>query len=241
MGEYARDLNGRSNPYIVKYSIGASFAQPGILAEAPNAGEAGITPGTTTAVADCMGITLDTATYVTAQQTDGTSADRKVSVIVNPDAIYKFRMSGGATEGTALTLYPVTTASTDGLTITTASAWDSPTFDEGVAWGYDGANAGQVRKITSVSSTAGTVTVPFDYDTVVGDNFLRAPYWPGDTTAKTLQFTTNLYEADASIAVGTGASVVIVELECQDVSGDGRTKSFVYFMSNDHVFQTATA
>src|SRR5690606_3729539 len=204
--------------------IGASFANAGILVEAPNAGEAGVTPCTTTAAADVVGISLDTATYVTAQQTDGTSANRMISVVVNPLGVYRYLMSGGATEGTALTQYDVTTASTDGLTVTTGDDWSSPEFDEGAIWGYDGANTSQLRKITSTAATAATVTVAFDYDTVVGDNFLRAPYWPADATALTLQFTTNLYQANAAIAVGTGAAVNIVELEAYDKASDGSTK-----------------
>jgi len=236
MGEFVKDMYGCTIPHVMKFAIGASFANAGILAEAPGAGEAGMTPCTTTVAADVMGITLDTATYVTAQQTDGTSANRMVSVVVNPLGVYRYLMSGGATEGTALTSYAVTTASTDGLTVTTASEWSSPQFDEGAVWGYDGANAGQIRKITSTSSTAGTVTVAFDRDTVVGDNFLRAPYWPADATAVTLQFTTNLYQADASIAVGTGADVTVVELEAYDKAGDGSTKSAVLFMSSTNVW-----
>jgi hypothetical protein len=89
----------------------------------------------------------------------------------------------------------VTTASSGGTAVTTAAEWSSPTYDEGVTWGYTGANAGRFRKITSVSSTAGTVTIPFDYATAVGDVFLRAPYWPMQTV--TIQLTTTLEQADA--------------------------------------------
>jgi hypothetical protein len=74
-------------------------------------------------------------------------------------------MSGGATSDTALSSQTVTTASSGGTAITTAAEWSSPTYDEGVTWGYTGANAGRLRKVTSVSSTAGTVTIPFDYAT----------------------------------------------------------------------------
>lgn len=240
MGEFVYDLFGQTSPHVKKYAIGATFLHAGVLVEAPNAGDAGVTPCSTTAAADVVGISYDTATYVTAQQTDGTSAARVVSVAVNPFAVYRFLMSGGATEGTALTLYDVTTASTDGLAVTTGDDWTLPQFDEGVLWGYDGANTKQMRKITATSATAATVTVALDYDTVVGDNFLRAPYWPHDTTAKTVQFTTNLYQADASIAVGTGCAAVIHDLELYDGSESGRTHSAVLFTSNDNVYNLAT-
>jgi hypothetical protein len=240
MGEYVKDLYGNTLPHVKKYDIGATFANGGVMAESPGADEAGITPCSTTTAARVIGLAQDTATYVTGQQTDGTKAARYVSVVVNPNAIYGFLMSGGATEGTALTLFDVSTASTDGLTITTGDDWTSPQFDEGVVWGYDGANAGLYRKITTTSATAAAVTVAFDYDTVVGDNFLRAPYWPADATALTAQFTTNLYQANASIAVGTGCAVTIYEMVLRDVSEEGRTRSWVHLMSADNIWNYPT-
>lgn len=240
MGEFVKDMYGCTIPHVMKFAIGASFANAGVLVEAPNGDDAGVTPCSTTTAADVVGISNDTATYVTAQQTDGTSANRVISVVVNPLGVYRYLMSGGATEGTALTQYDVSTASSDGLTITTGDDWTSPQFDEGAIWGFDGANSGQLRKITTTSSTAAAVTVAFDYDTVVGDNFLRAPYWPADATALTLQFTTNLYQANAAIAVGTGAAVNIVELMVQDKAGAGDRNSYVHFTSRDCVWNLAT-
>jgi hypothetical protein len=109
-----------------------------------------------------IGVNVDAAgTYVTAQQSDNSDTARLTSIIINPDAVWKMLMSGGSTEGTALALQTVTTASTDGLAVTTATTWTGTEFDEGVTWGFEGANAGKARKITSTSSTAGTVTVAF--------------------------------------------------------------------------------
>ena len=147
--EYAYSLTGNSVPVMKKYQVAATVANVGVPLLIPAAGGAGLATSTTTSAANMVGCTLDTATYVTAQQTDGTSAEREVTMIVNPDAVWRIKLSGGATEDTALTLYDVTTASTDGLAITTGDAWNSPTYDEGVVWGYDGANAGSFRKITS--------------------------------------------------------------------------------------------
>ena len=240
MGDFAYDLTGSTSPFVRKMVIGGTIDPAGQLMEGPNAGEAGITEPTTTAAADVVGINLDTATYVTAQQTDGTSANRVVSVVCNPFSVYKFLMTQGATNGAALTLFDVTTASTDGLAVTTGDDFSTTTFDEGVIWGYDGANAGQARKITSVSATAATVTVAFDYDTVVGDNFLAARWWPNDAAAITAQFSTSLDQVDASIAVGTGAAIVVVELVLKDSSDSGRTNSYLYLMSDDNDFNLLT-
>ncbi len=235
--EYAYSLYGGVAPVIKKYQANETLANAGIVVLAPGGGNAGVQISTTTSFANAVGVTLDTATYVTAQQTDGTSAERRVSVIVSPMSVYKALMSGGATEGTALTKYPVTTASATGLVVTTASIsnWASPQWDEGVVWFSSGANVGQARKVTSVSGTAATVTVAFDKDTVVGDNALRAPYWYWDDTAKTLQTTTNLYQADASIAVGTGGAVRIVDFEL-----NGEADSYVHFILNDMVSTQTT-
>lgn len=234
--EVAYLLNGGA-PRIKKYPVAATMANVGALTAASTAGEAGIALATTTSAADAIGPTLDTATYVTAQQTDGTSAERLVTVVINPDAVYRMLISGGATDGTALTQYDVTTASAAGTAVTTGDDFSSPQMDEGVIWGYSGANAGQKRKITSTSTTAATVTVAFDQDTVVGDNFLVAPYWFFQTS--TIQLTTNLTQADGSIAVGTGGEFTVVDLLLRDQTDSGTTNSFVLAAPIDHALNRA--
>jgi len=237
--EYAYMLGGGA-PLKMGFQINATMDTAGIPVLAPGAGNAGVQLSTTTSWANAVGVTLDTATYVTAQQTDGTSAEREVDVIISPQAVFRALMSGGSTEGTALALQAVTTATTDGLDVTTGAEWSNPTFDEGVAWGYDGANAGQKRKITAVSSTAATLTVAFDNDHQVGDNFLRAPYWFLDDGGNNIQTTTLLTQADASIAVGTGGAAKIIDMELRDVADDGQNKSFVLFIFDDHALRETT-
>ena len=73
---------------------------------------------------------------------------------------------------------------------------------------------------------------------MVGDNFLRAPYWPLQTL--TLQTTTNLYQADASIAVGTGGAVRVIDIIHRDIANEGRTKSEVLFILDDHALGQTT-
>lgn len=231
--DLAYTLHGNAPRRILYQANSSSTAvgQPWVI---PGAGNAGMVIATTTGAADMVGVNLNSVTYVTAQTTDGSSTLRRLDLIVNPDAVWKMKMSGGATENTALTLYDVTTASGAGTAITTGDDWTSPEFDEGYIWGYDGANAGASRKITSTSSTAATVTVAFDQDTVVGDNFLRCPYSPIQGT--TIQLTTLLTQADASIAVATGAQFKTVELYLRDQTDQGRTNSFVLAVAGDHVF-----
>ena len=225
-------------PVIKRYQIGVTNTNTGVPYTVPAAGTAGVVIGTTTGATNLVGVSVEApGTYNTAQQANSVDPETTVALIISPDAVWRALMSGGATENTALTLYPVTTASTDGLAVTTASEWSNPTMDEGYTWGYDGANAGYARKVTSVSSTAGTLTVALPFDTAVGDNFLRAPYTP--MQAITVQLTTLLTQADVSIAVGTGAPFRVIEMILNDVGGEGRTRSYVEFVSNSHALDFA--
>lgn len=231
--EYAYTLSG-GDPLLMKFQVNETLANAGIAVLEGTTGNAGVVISTTGGLTNVTGLTVDSATYVTAQQTDGTSAERTVGVIIDPGVVCRALMSGGATEGTALALHSVTTATTDGLDITTATAWNNPTFDEGMAWGFDGANIGQRRKITTTDGTSATVTVAFDNDHQVGDRFIRVPYWPLDSVT-TLQTTTLLTQANALIAVGTGAKINCIDVEHNDVSQDGTTASFLLFQFDDHI------
>lgn len=237
--ELAYLLTGTA-PRKRRFQVSASNAYPGVPYLIPASGTAGVVLATTTGAADVVGCSLDAVgdrfgtvgTYQTAQQSDNSDPARLVTLIINPDAVWRARMSGGATEGTALSARTVSTASTSGLAVTTGDDWSSPTFDEGHLWGYEGANAGIVRKITSVSNTAATLTVALPADTAVNDTFLYCPFTP--MQGITVQFTTNLQEADASIAVGTGAGFKPIELICNDLAGDGKNKSYVLMIPTDH-------
>lgn len=229
--DWVYNISGASVPLVKRYQVDATISNVGVPLLIDTAGEAGLNAGTTTSAADFVGMALDTVTYTVTQGIGADSAERKVGVIINPDAVWRALLSGGATEGTALTLYDVTTASASGLDVITGDSFAN--FDEGVVWGYDGANAGQIRKITVGDGTDASVTIPFDLATVVGDNFLRAPYWPMATT--TVQLTTNLFQADATIVVATGGEYVVVDWELKDLGLEGRTKSYIHMMARDHV------
>lgn len=222
---------------IKKYQV-AQTTIAGTPLLASTSAEAGLDAPTTTAAADQVGITLDSATYTTAHTSGDPEA--KISVVINPDAIIWMRFSGSGTSGTALDPVTVTTASTDGLAVTTAAfAWDNPEVDEGATWGYNGANAGQIRKITATSSTAATLTVALPYDTVVGDQFLVAPVWPMDLQSPGITLTSDFTEMDASVATATSsptaAAYQCIEILHKDQGGDGTLTSGALFVSGDHV------
>ena len=222
-------------PIIKKYQVTSTVSTVGIPLLMPAAAGAGLALATTTSAADMVGVNLDTATYATAQQSDGSDPDAIVSVIINPDAVYRARLAGSGTSGANLVAKDVTTASTDGLAVTTGDDYSSPEMDEGIIWGYSGANAGIVRKITSTSTTAATVTVAFPRDTVVGDLFLNAPFYPMQTASVTL--TATFDEIDASVALtGSAAAFKVVEAYLRDVTHDGLANSYALITSGDHVF-----
>lgn len=241
------DIYG-SVPVMKKFQVASGVgARAGVALLVPAAAAAGLANSTTTSAADMVGVNLDVTTYSTTQGTGkaapfgtGSSAERLVTVIINPFAVWAMKMSGGATNDTALASQTVTTASAGGTAVTTAASWTSAVeYADGVTWGYTGANAGAARKITTSSSTAGTVLVPFDYGTVVGDVFLRAPWWPMGNPK--IQLSTTLDQANAIISVGTGAEFRPLELRLRDGSESpaGNVNSFVLACSNSHALNLA--
>jgi hypothetical protein len=235
--EYAYMLGGGA-PLFKRFQINETFANAGIPVLAPGADTSGVQISTTTSWANACGVTMDTATHVTAQQTDGTSAEREVRVIISPDACFRALMSGGATEGTALVEYLVTAAQTDGLTVTaSALTWNAPAWDEGAIMFTSGVNQDQMRKVTGGPGTSiATVTVAFDRDAAVDDTFIRMPWWFMDTTSDAIQTTANLYQANALIAVGTGGDGKVIDMEM-----DGVGNSHVIFTFDDHVLNHSKA
>ncbi len=241
MAALAYMLSGGA-PVMKKYQYGVTLTTAGIPFTISTTTVAGIVIGTTTGATDFVGMSVDKgldrlgiaqSTYTTTQGTGSNSALRTVTIIINPDAVWKWIMSNGATNNTALANRTVTTASSGGTAITTsATDWTSPQMLYGYTWGATGANSGDARKITATSSTAGTVVIPFDNATVVGDIFYAAPYCPMMSTA--IQLTTSLDQADTSNAVGTGAPFQPIELILRDNTDAGATNSFVLGVAQDH-------
>ena len=233
--EFGYDLSGGA-PVLKRYAVAATNTVVGRHYLKTADGGVGVVLGTTTGAVDFIGVNVDApGTYAAGQNSDGSDNAKYVTLIINPLAVYKARLSGGATDGTALTARTVTTASTDGLTVT-HSAYDasSPEMDEGTIWGYSGANAGVARKITSTSTTATTVILAFPRDTAVGDEFLLAPIHP--TRTLLAQFTTNCTEVDASAAVAGDATVVVTEMILNDKANNGTTNSYALIQFPDHLF-----
>jgi hypothetical protein len=230
--ELAQILGG-GNARIMKYPVSSTIIA-GIPLLIPAAGGNGLTTSTATGAANMVGVSLDAAVYATAQNSDNSDPEGQVSVIVNPDAVWRAKLSGGTANNTTLAAQTITTLSSTGLVITTAAEWATPTFDEGTVWGITGSNAGIIRKITAVSTTAGTVTVAFPHDTVVGDIFARlncALFTAGVTMTATLD------QLNAAVAVAAGAAALVpinVRGLLRDNGDEGLTNSFVDLIAGDH-------
>lgn len=235
---YINSLSGNTTPRHEKYQIGAAMANVGVPVVVGGSNSEGVELGdTTTGSVDLVGITTDTqASLVTAQQSDNSDTARLVTVCVDPNACYWSRLSGGATEGTALAAHTVDTVNSAGTSIET----DTAAVDETVIFCWKGSNVGIGRKVTAVSGNHSTVTVAFPHDTVVGDIFMVVPLVasPYGMEDQFPQLTTNLYEVDASAAVDTNNNNFrAVELRLLDHNYDStRTESGVVLTPFDSIF-----
>lgn len=238
MAKLAYLLSGGA-PIVKRCKIAATMSTAGIPVELAVAGEAGINlPGTTQTWTDAVGVTLDTGTYSTTQG----DAEGLVSVIINPQAVYRLLMvQNGAGDQLTLTTNSAVSAAGTVITITTGDpAPNSPTHDEGMALCVTGANVGQTRKITSVAATTATVTVPFLNDLAVGDVFIHVPWSPWDVTNNNLEVSNTQQSAQVETATGTGQPWRVIDLDF-DVSSqtNARRNSHVHAIMEDHILQGA--
>lgn len=230
--EFAYDLSGSSTAFVKKYQVAATNTVLGIPYLRSAAGGTGIVLATNTGVANAIGVNLDTAgTYVTAQQTDNSDTERLTSIIVNPHAVYRAKLSGGAADNVALTLYTATSGGSDGLTIVMDVSVASPSLDETMMYCLTGTNAGKKNKITTASSLTATFIRAWPIDVVAGDTFISVGFTPTETVALTL--TTALTQIEADLAP-TGGTWNIIEAIV-----DGRSNSYGLISFQDHNFSGA--
>ena len=227
--EFVYDLSGGSTAFQKKYQVAASNTVLGVPYLVAVADGTGIVLGSTTGAANAIGVNLDAAgTYVTAQQTAGADTERLTSIIVNPLAVYRALLSGGATAGTAQTLYTATSGGSDGLTFVADASVASPDLDETMIYCLTGTNMGKSKKCTSTSSTTATFIVAWPADVAVGDTFMTGGCVPTQTLALTL--TSDLTGVNGALAP-TGAAYNVVELRFND-----RQTSYAYITFGDHAF-----
>lgn len=225
-------LLGGGTPTIKKYKMAAGHAA-GILLLVPASNATGLSTSTTTSFVDCVGLTMDTGQFafggeVTYSTTQG-AVEHLQSVIVNPNAVFKALMVGGAANE-SIEHRTVGTAASNGLTVVgTAGETDpsSPDMDEGTVFYTAGANAGASRRITSTTTTLTvTVIVPFAANRV-GDRFITISHSPGTALAT---LSTDLKNLRVDIAPATGRLVTL------DLILNGPTNSYAELLAGDHHF-----
>ena len=87
-------------PVIKKYLVDAGtpdFTIAGSPAIASATSESGVAPMAAGTLADYVGLSLDTATYTATQATIQSTGPGIISLVVNPDAVIRLRMSGSGT------------------------------------------------------------------------------------------------------------------------------------------------
>jgi hypothetical protein len=154
-----------------------------------------------------------------------------VKAIVNPDAVYRAKLSGGTAADTALaTIFP-TSGDATGAVLTGAT-----TLDDSVVWGYSGSNAGIFRRATD---TAGAIGLNFPFAVVANDLFIAANGFMGAcgvTTNAFFNLTTNLTQINAQTTDSDNDNFIIVDWELRDQSDAGTTNSFYHIIPNNHAF-----
>jgi hypothetical protein len=232
--QHAYSLGG-GTIVIKRYKVNSAVAAGVIVMRQAEGGAAtGLITSTTTSAADAVGVVVDqgennaggpNSVYSTTDRTVGSEC--VYGVIVNPDAVWRILMVGGAANE-AVRSTAVNVASTDGLTVKSAFDYNSPDMDGGVVWYTSGAYVGQSRKITSTSSTAITVIHPFSGSAdAVGDTFQAADYF---TANLGITLSTDLLNARVDLAA-TGAELITVDTEL-----NGTRDSYIHAMLEDHVF-----
>jgi hypothetical protein len=230
---WTRDLTGATEPIIRAYQINEAMATAGVPVIVGADNGSGVSLASTTAAADMIGVTLNAqATQVTAQQTDNSDPARRVQVVINPFGVFRALLTQGATASTALTLHTENTGSTTGLIVTTGASLAA--YDEGTMWGFQGANAGIVRKISVGDATNADTTIAFPIDIAVGDTFLMAPM--SEMRRHGVQLNTNLDQVDASATTNANTNFNPVAILARDNSDDGRNNSWVEMVARDHCY-----
>jgi len=228
-------LSGNA-PVVRKFQIGETWnGTEGIPVEpSALANNDGVLMAETNDQTDVLGISLDApTTRNTAQQSDGSDPAAYVSVIINSQALWHGRLSGGSTSGTALTAVSNTTADTTGLLLTFSAT--QATYDDGYIWGATGANAGILRKITAVTTTAVPI-IAFPADIAVGDTFYLSTFGPGEDAGIQLTSTYDELDATADVQTTAACSIRCVHLYHKDAAADGSTKTWAEVFITDHFY-----
>jgi hypothetical protein len=232
--EYAYSLSAKA-PLMKKYRImtGTSvISGVPMVANSLIADDDGIAVCTTTAAIACVGLSLDTATSTSAQVGAGNGMNNNgdnaghLSVICNPDAVFRAKFTEGATEDVALAEIVQDAASSDG------TAPGATVTDEFTVWGYTGANAGHIRRATNTD----VVVNAFPHAIAIGDTFLEAGVNIG-ARDQFPQLSTLLTQYNANAGADSdNDNFITVDYDLKDKTEDGDVNSYAYLVAAHHAF-----
>jgi hypothetical protein len=229
--------------WVKRYKLGATAAAtllPGIpfLMVATTGG---VGPVTATAGADCVGLSLGSpsgAGYTTTQATVLASGEGMIDIEINPHLVIESVQSGATTSGTAMQLATNTVASAGGTVVTGTGLGAGGDIDGGMIWRYQYGVAGELRTITTHTSTTDLrVTVPFSTAIAVGDTFLYSTYnetgngAAGGDGNSNITLTSDLLQADSSAASGAGIDCCVVNFIAA-----GQYDTLLQWVLGDHIF-----
>jgi len=234
--QFAQTLDG-SAPVLKKIPVGITVIR-GVPVIAGTAASAGCILPTVSTGANMLGITEDAATYATAQTATFTDPQGYTSIFVNPGALYRASLWGGATQAAVATA-TVDAATSDGLTINLdGTDFTNPSMDDGFIFGYTGANSGHRRKITTEADGSVVVTVAFPRIDAVGDTYMYGPFcgvWAdGD---QYVELSTDLTAVRTDVEDNKDHdNFRVVEFELGNSGQDGVNQSNVLLAPYDHAF-----
>jgi hypothetical protein len=204
--------------------IGAGAADTDLASVEPIAKSTAPTGGT-------VGLSLDTTGTIAATGITDTN-DILVSVAVNPDLLIKAKMSAGDTSDTVLSSGNPSAADATGADTAITS------LDEGIIWGYAGANKGRYRRATDAT---GGVAINFESGILTTDTYTYAGGgMPAACTAAALfspDLTATLDQVNAQgTAPGDNDMFQTFDLILGTEDDDGLNNSFFVFVQNGSCF-----
>jgi hypothetical protein len=208
------------------FQVESDFPTAGVPALKGATGNAGVIIATADSANQMVGITVGTASENDANL---------LKVMVNPDAIIRMKLSGGAASDTALSIFTVDTAASNSTVLIDGLDADPAGYEDCIVWGYSGTNIGQQRAVATVDGTDGvTVLNAYSAAHAVGDQVLFAARFPGVLDGITL--TTDFTQSDATDENTDAAEFVVIGGEFRTVENDGTTNSYLHVVSQDHAF-----
>ena len=222
---------------IIKKFLASADTTPGVPLISAGVASGATTSGAVIAIANAagaplVGLGIDAVDFPSDPEAQlNADSDLFVTVDVRPDAIYRAKLSGGATADTALTAQ-TSASSALGITLTGVT-----TLDDGVVWGYTGANSGSFRR---ADSTAGSVSIGFGKAVATGDQFLAAQgfmgVYVGASDQSSFDLTSDFSQIDATTANSDNDNFTIFDWELKDFAGSGTTNSYYHLIAWAHIY-----